>query len=511
MNLLAFHRPMRRQAAAFWRGCLLGGLGLLLPAPGHAAGESEAGAVYWGSFGEGAGRWEFAMLRTDEGGLFIGYDAERALGTLSEPIEWREDGAFSFEARASKASPDRNIRAAGQLVGEATLEASRERARGAFQGIDLDFESFATSEGLARRWALGGEAEGELYAIGDEEGRCFALYWASEERTYGGVAKSVEGREGLRELLLPSGEAFRFSLESGEGSYRLSERQSGPLLPAAPVGEERAYAGAEELRRAWVDSSKPAGLPAAAFHFIVEGGAALEMEVAVELRLRAADASLVEGVEVDLFRMDEAGAYQPLYRLPPLRKASAARAEKRLGEAPRRASWVSNFRAAFPEGVYLAQLRGAAAVEADYRIEVAPQPGGEADTARVVNASILELTAGRRETAALGFELGLNGATTVLCRAVGPGLARFGVERLDEDPLMTAAAESGNAWKNDDWWEGVAAAETERTALELGAFALDNGSADAALALRLGPGEYRVSPQTWATGEFYRLVELYFE
>ncbi|MCH2388781.1 MAG: hypothetical protein MK240_11320, partial [Opitutales bacterium] len=89
----------------------------------------------------------------------------------------------------------------------------------------------------------------------------------------------------------------------------------------------------------------------------------------------------------------------------------------------------------------------------------------------------------------------------VLIRAIGPGLAEFGVSDPLEDPIITVYEGSQPIALNDDWSEGSAPFIQDRSvqgpacflmsAFEnAGAFPLVLGSQDAALLVWLEPGLY---------------------
>lgn len=97
----------------------------------------------------------------------------------------------------------------------------------------------------------------------------------------------------------------------------------------------------------------------------------------------------------------------------------------------------------------------------------------------------------------------------VLLRAVGPGLAPFGLTGLP-DPALELFDSSGNLLAlNDDWSTSADAVQIASTAAAVGAFALAQGGKDAALVRTLAPGAYtvRARPATGAGGIGY--LELY--
>lgn len=127
-------------------------------------------------------------------------------------------------------------------------------------------------------------------------------------------------------------------------------------------------------------------------------------------------------------------------------------------------------------------------------------PGG-----RLVNISVLGAVGSGAQALVPGFVIGGSGTRRVLIRAIGPGLAPFGVTDAVADPQIAVVAVDGGVTlaTNDNWGSDPALLEAFTTA---GAFALPAGSKDAALVVRLSPGGYVV---TVAGGTGRALVEIY--
>jgi len=110
-----------------------------------------------------------------------------------------------------------------------------------------------------------------------------------------------------------------------------------------------------------------------------------------------------------------------------------------------------------------------------------------------------------------GFVIQGEALQTFLVRAIGPGLAPFGLGGLLPDPRLRIIRE-GNVEiaSNDDWSADATAESALKTGSEkVGAFALATGSKDAAMLVTLSPGSYTilVSGKDNQTG--LALVELY--
>ncbi len=107
-----------------------------------------------------------------------------------------------------------------------------------------------------------------------------------------------------------------------------------------------------------------------------------------------------------------------------------------------------------------------------------------------------------------GFVLGGSAPTKVLIRAVGPGLAAFGVEGTVADPQLTLFNASSTRIDANDNWGGTAALTAAFASV--GAFALPGAtSRDAALLVTLPPGLYSVEVTGVANTTGTALVEVY--
>lgn len=103
------------------------------------------------------------------------------------------------------------------------------------------------------------------------------------------------------------------------------------------------------------------------------------------------------------------------------------------------------------------------------------------------------------------------GARRVMIRAVGPGLAQFGVTGFLEDPTLEIRTDSGATLvaSGDDWGDETNAPDILVTAISLGAFPLEAGSKDAVVMLQLPAGVYTatIKGAGGATGQ--AIVEVY--
>ncbi len=141
--------------------------------------------------------------------------------------------------------------------------------------------------------------------------------------------------------------------------------------------------------------------------------------------------------------------------------------------------------------------------------------GTASSDARLINLS----TRGRSLTGAdalvPGFVIGGTGSKQLLIRAIGPTLATFGVSGVHANPSLTlkrydtSTSSYVDAATNDDWSDADNAATIATLSASLGAFALDEGSADAAILVDLTPGSYTVVTGSPDGDTGTAIVELY--
>jgi hypothetical protein len=108
-----------------------------------------------------------------------------------------------------------------------------------------------------------------------------------------------------------------------------------------------------------------------------------------------------------------------------------------------------------------------------------------------------------------GLVISGNTPRRVLVRAIGPGLAPFGVSGLLADPVLTVFRGATAIASNDNWQEQAASPAVATAAAESGAFTLAAGSKDSALVLTLEPGAYTCRVAGAGTSTGVALVEVY--
>ncbi len=136
-------------------------------------------------------------------------------------------------------------------------------------------------------------------------------------------------------------------------------------------------------------------------------------------------------------------------------------------------------------------------------------PAGSTSSERLINVATRGIAGSGARTLTAGFVIAGTAPKDVLIRAVGPGLAAFGVTGVLANPRLRLYRSGTPMMENDDWGLGGFAVPIAAAATRVGAFALPAGSADAAVLARLEPGDYtaQISGEGDSTG--VALVEVY--
>jgi hypothetical protein len=135
-------------------------------------------------------------------------------------------------------------------------------------------------------------------------------------------------------------------------------------------------------------------------------------------------------------------------------------------------------------------------------------PDATAARGQLASVSALAFVGDDDRTLLPGFTIAGSAPKRLLIRAIGPGLAAFGVADLLENPrlaLHTSVVTAPIA-RNDDWSNDASMTAALTTA---GAFPLAAGSRDAALVVTLPPGAYTVSIAGAGGTAGHALVEIH--
>lgn len=128
---------------------------------------------------------------------------------------------------------------------------------------------------------------------------------------------------------------------------------------------------------------------------------------------------------------------------------------------------------------------------------------------RLLNVSSRALTGSGDDVHIAGFVVSGPKPKTLLLRGVGPSLANHGVANVVADPSLRLFDSAGRlVAANDNWSDAPNLTELRAATAATGAFALTDGSKDAALLLTLNPGVYSAHVAS-ASGTGVTLAEIY--
>ena len=156
-------------------------------------------------------------------------------------------------------------------------------------------------------------------------------------------------------------------------------------------------------------------------------------------------------------------------------------------------------------GSYTVQVTGKAGATGNALVELydtAAPATITATTTRFTNVSARTFGGTAAETLIVGFNVAGTGSRRLVIRAVGPGLATFGVTGTMADPKLELYTGTTKINENDNWDATTLAAQQS-----VGAFNLTAGSRDAVLVTVLNPGPYTVQVTGGTNGVV--LVEVY--
>ena len=154
-------------------------------------------------------------------------------------------------------------------------------------------------------------------------------------------------------------------------------------------------------------------------------------------------------------------------------------------------------------GAHSAQLKGPGSGV----VLVELYDAGAGTAVRLINVSARNIVGTGANIMIAGFVVDGTVGRTLLIRAVGPTLAAFGVPGTLADPkleIFNSAATPVKLVENDNWSSVLGG-----LANSVGAFALAEGSRDAALVVTLPPGAYSAQVSGVASGTGEALIEVY--
>jgi hypothetical protein len=138
--------------------------------------------------------------------------------------------------------------------------------------------------------------------------------------------------------------------------------------------------------------------------------------------------------------------------------------------------------------------------------DATPAASFTAATPRFTNVSSRTFVGAGDQTLICGFVVGGTGTRRILIRAVGPGLAQFGLTGLLADPQLALYNGTNTQIASNDNWDSAATLPAQQS---VGAFALPASSKDSVLVATVSPGAYTVTITGVGGGTGTALIELY--
>jgi len=157
-------------------------------------------------------------------------------------------------------------------------------------------------------------------------------------------------------------------------------------------------------------------------------------------------------------------------------------------------------------GNYTAQISGVNQLTGMALAEIYDADPGDTSN-RLINISARAGVGGGSLNLVAGFVISGNAPKTVLIRAIGPGLAPYGITDFLPDPHLTLFDASTQALEVNTGWASSAALMTAFA--QTGAFALPINSKDAALLVTLPPGAYTAQVDGASGDTGTALAEIY--
>jgi len=161
-------------------------------------------------------------------------------------------------------------------------------------------------------------------------------------------------------------------------------------------------------------------------------------------------------------------------------------------------------------GAYTAQTAGANTTTGVGLVEIydADLTAG-IGTSRLINTAVRAQVGTGANVLIPGLVVSEGAPKTVLIRAVGPGLAAFGVGGVLAEPVVALFAGAESFLTNRSWANAANSAEIRTTAARVGAFALAEGSKDSVILASLSPGAYTIQVSGANGTSGVALVEVY--
>jgi hypothetical protein len=473
--------------------------------------------TYFGSFGGDSGG--FALyVRTDRSGVFVGYASAAKIALISRDVNVDASGAFQFSVTAgplpagqpgepARAAADSSYLLSGRIGSDGSLS-------GSVSGLNLSMSAPSSAAGataaLAGFYQAGAAGSSATsYAIVGAAGDAYivSVNGSSIDAGRGSVSSS-----GV--VAVTTAANTRISGNVGAGAVSLT---------ASSAGSTVTYVGAnadmrtddEKLLNLSSRSQTGVGGQVLIAGFVINGTEPKTVLVrAIGPSLAAFGLNgVLSATRLELFNDRNESLKVGLDWGQAADSTAVADASARVGAFPlAKGSRDSAVLVTLAPGAYTAVVTGQGGATGVCLVEAYDATvGAIPKSQRLVNISSRALV-GNGESALIGgFVITGSVPKRVLIRAVGPGLAQFGVPGVLARPqvILQQNGRTGVLAQNAGYAGSSDAPAINAAAAAVGAFALPANSADAAILINLEPGAYtaQVVGVGGATGN--ALVEIY--
>ncbi len=439
----------------------------------------------------------FRAAGSGSGAIYIGTDGKLAALIANNSatdnrhsvsdVAVRPDGTFDYSVPRRNVNPPQRIRGAGFVRSDSIQYAEENTAESLFPLSSAQGE-FADYVGYWKA-PLDPPRSGSVEAIVNASGQVLLMYiWAQ------GSTNALEHQTGS----LGSDGAFRISfIVPAEAAPKIRfSPTTGTFAGTAlgPLGNMLAFSG---RRIAGPMSNRFANIATRGFarggDDTLIAGFVIVGESAQNVLIRAAGPALaalgVRGAHPDsrleLFRQSTRIAENDDWGAA----AGSSQAATRVGAfafpaGSRDAALVQTL----SPGAYSAQVKaGNSAPQAEGVVLLEIYDAGGGGSPRLANISTRGWVGAGENLLVAGIVIAGEMRKTVLIRAIGPSLARFGVTGALEDPILRLYSGATLIYENDNWFTTALAAQA---ASRVGAFPLTLPAKDSALVVTLPPGTY---------------------
>jgi len=463
----------------------------------RVAARSYAG-TYFGTFASGQGTVAL-LVRDDNSGVLLGFISGSSIPVIGQSFTVNDSGAFSF-AQSSGVS----LVVAGTIAGDGSVTGTTGGT--ASVSFSANRAPAGATQTVAGLYKAGAAASGaSAFIIAGPDGRAYALVTAgtsadgaSGSVTSAGAVSVTTGRN-----------VVTAAINTSTGI--LTGSVSGTINATLAGGGESAL-GVQRLVNISTRARVGSGDSVAIAGFVIAGEESKPVLIrAVGPTLGAAPFN-VPGVlaspRLELFRATNSGPVSLTVNSGIAANRSAIDAAGRhagafaLDAAGNDAAILTTL----APGNYTAQVSGASGSAGIALIEVYDLSTAAAGQ-KMLNIATRASAGSGDNTLIAGFVVPAGASKRVLVRAVGPGLAVFGVSGVLAQPVLQLQAGATTVAQNTNWTTSTDRDAISAGSSQAGAFALSAG--DSALIATLAPGNYTVLVTGSGGTSGIALVEVY--